>query len=144
MKKRSGFTLMELLLVVAVLAIVAAAAAPTFFGGAADAMKEARKARIASAFTQLFSEANMAAAVAQAKGEAVVAGTTPKTPNWPDPDYKTVPHPDGSDNKITLTVGWDADKGVIITATTGGYLPTEGVTSEGVITDLEEFLKGFK
>lgn len=142
MKKRSGFTLMELLLVVAVLAIVAAAAAPTFFGGAADAMKEARKARIASAFTQLFSEANMAAAVAQAKGEAVVAGTTD---NWPNPTSKTVPHPDGSGNEITLTVGWDADNGgVIITAT--GDLPDagEGVTSEGVITDLEKFLKEFK
>lgn len=65
---RKGFTLMELLLVVAVLAIVAAAAAPTFFGGAQDAMNEAKKAAFMSAYQNAMSGANMMTAIAASKG----------------------------------------------------------------------------
>ena len=65
---RKGFTLMELLLVVAVLAIVAAAAAPTFFGGAQDAMNEAKKASFMSAYQNTISGANMLTAIAASKG----------------------------------------------------------------------------
>lgn len=65
---RKGFTLMELLLVVAVLAIVAAAAAPTFFGGAQDAMNEAKKASMMSAYQNTMSGANMLTAIAASKG----------------------------------------------------------------------------
>ena len=65
---RKGFTLMELLLVVAVLAIVAAAAAPTFFGGAQDAMNEAKKASYMSAYQNAISGANMLTAIAASKG----------------------------------------------------------------------------
>lgn len=65
---RKGFTLMELLLVVAVLAIVAAAAAPTFFGGAKEAMEEAKKASMMSAYQNTMSGANMLTAIAASKG----------------------------------------------------------------------------
>ncbi len=68
MKRRSGFTLMELLLVVAVLAIVAAAAAPTFFGGASDAMKEARKASVAAAYSNVVSNASVQVGIKKAQG----------------------------------------------------------------------------
>lgn len=146
MNKRSGFTLMELLLVVAVLAIVAAAAVPTFFGGAADAMKEARKSRIASAYTNLFSQANMAASVAMAKGETVNPATTA---NWPTTTAVTLPHPDGvAAHKITLTLVWSNTTGVTITITGsgGGTIPTvadNGLGTGNVIIDLEKLLKSF-
>ena len=65
---RKGFTLMELLLVVAVLAIVAAAAAPTFFGGAQDAMNEAKKASFMSAYQNAMSGANIMTSIAASKG----------------------------------------------------------------------------
>ncbi len=135
MNKRSGFTLMELLLVVAVLAIVAAAAVPTFFGGAAEAMKEARKSRIASAYTNLFSQANMAASVAMAKGDTVTAGYGGgNCADWPTTSTAVLPHPDGSANTVTLTVGWVAAEGVTITGlVTGG--------AAVVIGDLEAYLK---
>jgi prepilin-type N-terminal cleavage/methylation domain-containing protein len=71
---RKGFTLMELLLVVAVLAIVAAAAAPTFFGGAKDAMNEARKSSFMSAYQNTISGANMLVAVAASQGKTIAAG----------------------------------------------------------------------
>lgn len=68
---------MELLLVIAILAIVAAAAAPSFFGGAQDAMKEARKAAFVSNFNSVLSTANIYLANMQATsgGAAVTAGT---------------------------------------------------------------------
>ena len=65
---RKGFTLMELLLVVAVLAIVAAAAAPTFFGGAQDAMNEARKSSFMSAYQNTLSGANIYVSLQASKG----------------------------------------------------------------------------
>ena len=68
MNRRSGFTLMELLLVVAVLAIVAAAAAPTFFGGASQAMNEARKSGFLSAYTNTLSGASMYISIQGSKG----------------------------------------------------------------------------
>ena len=68
---RKGFTLMELLLVVAVLAIVAAAAAPTFFGGAQDAMNEARKANFMSAYQNTLSGANIYVSLQASKGITV-------------------------------------------------------------------------
>jgi prepilin-type N-terminal cleavage/methylation domain-containing protein len=63
MNRRQGFTLMELLLVVAVLAIVAAAAAPTFFTGANEALSEARKSQLMSAYSNASTAANMNAAL---------------------------------------------------------------------------------
>ena len=77
MRNRKGFTLMELLLVVAVLAIVAAAAAPTFFGGATEAMNEARKSSFMAAYTNASSAANMNAALyaTGAKGAVVTEPT---------------------------------------------------------------------
>ena len=65
---KKGFTLMELLLVVAVLAIVAAAAAPTFFGGAQEAMDEAKKATMNSAYQNCISGSNMLMALSASKG----------------------------------------------------------------------------
>ena len=74
MRNRKGFTLMELLLVVAVLAIVAAAAAPTFFGGATEAMNEAKKAAFLSAYTNTSSGAAMKLAIDSSKGITPIAG----------------------------------------------------------------------
>ena len=68
---RKGFTLMELLLVVAVLAIVAAAAAPTFFGGAQEAMNEAKKASFMSAYQNTISGANIYLSIEASKGNTV-------------------------------------------------------------------------
>lgn len=65
---KKGFTLMELLLVVAVLAIVAAAAAPTFFGGAKEAMDEARKSSFMSAYQNTISGANLLMGIAASQG----------------------------------------------------------------------------
>lgn len=65
---RKGFTLMELLLVVAVLAIVAAAAAPTFFGGAQDAMNEAKRSQFLAAYQNTLSGANVMISIAAAQG----------------------------------------------------------------------------
>ena len=69
-RSKRGFTLMELLLVVAILAIVAAAAAPSFFGGATDAMNEARKSAFMSNYNSLLSAGNIYLANQQAKGAA--------------------------------------------------------------------------
>ena len=79
---RKGFTLMELLLVVAVLAIVAAAAAPTFFGGAKDAMNEARKSSFMSAYQNTISGANMLVAVAASQGKTIAEGELKFTDNY--------------------------------------------------------------
>ncbi len=79
---RKGFTLMELLLVVAVLAIVAAAAAPTFFGGAKDAMNEARKSSFMSAYQNTISGANMLVAVAASQGKTIAEGELTFTDNY--------------------------------------------------------------
>lgn len=76
---KKGFTLMELLLVVAVLAIVAAAAAPTFFGGAQEAMDEARKASMHSAYQNTVSGANMMLSIAASKGLAAGKDTDLET-----------------------------------------------------------------
>lgn len=70
---KKGFTLMELLLVVAVLAIVAAAAAPTFFGGAQEAMNEAKKATFMSAYQNTISGANIMLSLASAQGKVPTA-----------------------------------------------------------------------
>ena len=75
MRNRKGFTLMELLLVVAVLAIVAAAAAPTFFGGAADAMNEARKSQFLSAYQNTLSGANLYLSIEASKGNVLSKST---------------------------------------------------------------------
>lgn len=72
-RSKRGFTLMELLLVVAILAIVAAAAAPSFFGGAADAMNEARKSAFMSNYNSLLSAGNIYLANKQAAGTAEAA-----------------------------------------------------------------------
>lgn len=64
---------MELLLVVAVLAIVAAAAAPTFFGGAKQAMDEARKSTFMAAWSQVMSQGSMTTSIEMAKGTAATS-----------------------------------------------------------------------
>lgn len=71
MRNRKGFTLMELLLVVAVLAIVAAAAAPTFFGGAAEAINEAKRSQFLSAYQNVISGANVMMSIEAAKGNVL-------------------------------------------------------------------------
>lgn len=73
MRNRKGFTLMELLLVVAVLAIVAAAAAPTFFGGAAEAMNEAKRSQFLSAYQNTLSGANLLISIEASKGNVLDA-----------------------------------------------------------------------
>jgi prepilin-type N-terminal cleavage/methylation domain-containing protein len=73
MKRRSGFTLMELLLVVAILAIVAAAAAPTFFGGATEAIAEAKKAAYLSACSSALSGGSIYASIESSKGNTPAA-----------------------------------------------------------------------
>ncbi len=72
---KKGFTLMELLLVVAVLAIVAAAAAPAFFGGATDAVNEAKRSQFLSAYSNTLSGANMHIAIMTSQGNTPTTAT---------------------------------------------------------------------
>lgn len=94
---KKGFTLMELLLVVAVLAIVAAAAAPTFFGGAQEAMEEAKKASMYSAYQNCISGANMLIAIAASKG---VVPTADGVLQWSDPTLTKTDKNDEPESKI--------------------------------------------
>jgi prepilin-type N-terminal cleavage/methylation domain-containing protein len=59
MKRRSGFTLMELLLVIAILAIVAAVAAPQFFRASDQAMADARAALLKANYSAIKAAINM-------------------------------------------------------------------------------------
>lgn len=118
MKRRSGFTLMELLLVVAVLAIVAAAAAPTFFGGATDAMKEARKASLSAAYSNVVSNAFVQSSIALSKGE------TPTVSEWTNVSITAKSPEDGTTNWTVAATSYDATNGIVVTVTG----PTPSVT----------------
>ena len=85
---RKGFTLMELLLVVAVLAIVAAAAAPTFFGGAQDAMNEAKRSQFLAAYQNTLSGANVMISIAAAQGITANNNTDLSTTNLVNDENK--------------------------------------------------------
>lgn len=118
MNRRSGFTLMELLLVVAVLAIVAAAAAPTFFGGATQAMTEARKASLSAAYSSVVSNAFVQSSIALSKGE------TPTVSAWTNVSRVVKAPADGTTDWTVAATGYDATNGIVVTVTG----PTPAVT----------------
>ena len=109
--KRTGFTLMELLLVVAILAIVAAAAAPTFTGGAAEALAEARKSAFMSAYQNTNSGANIMISVAAAKGKSAFSKGANLDNTGIDDDHKlefyvpTAARQFKNTNGVTFTMG---------------------------------------
>ncbi len=105
---------MELLLVVAVLAIVAAAAAPTFFGGATEAMNEARRSSYLSAYTNTLSGASMYVSILASKGTEPAAGLIAVADI-----NKYVPavarqFKNGADATVTLNAIYNADKSVSV------------------------------
>lgn len=123
---RKGFTLMELLLVVAVLAIVAAAAAPTFFGGAQDAMNEAKRSQFLAAYQNTLSGANVMISIAAAQGKSAPDNTdllatnlvddSTKTLNFyaPESGRKFMGGADGNSERVLKAIYVDSTKGVRI------------------------------
>ena len=69
--KKKAFTLMELLLSIAVLAIVAASAIPTFFGGAKEAIEDARKANMHTAYQRARTGANLLIGIVTARADTL-------------------------------------------------------------------------
>lgn len=123
MNTKRGFTLMELLLVVAVLAIVAAAAAPTFFGGAKDALREARKANVSSAFSNLMSEATMSASLQMAKNGEVA--DAPKDANGKDTNWPAKVTVNYENTSFEMEAKWDKTRVKIIASDTPYYNLTD-------------------
>lgn len=126
MKRRSGFTLMELLLVVAVLAIVAAAAFPTLFSGATDSLKEARKATVAAAYSSVISNASVQVALRKAKGEADTAITTAIAAI-----SQTASAPADVSKAITFTPSAFSDAGITVTVSGDGAPAAKTIAPNG-------------
>lgn len=113
MKKKTGFTLVELLLVVAILAIVAAAASPTFFAGAQEALAEARKAPFLAAYQNTVSGANTALSTAMSRGETVDnTGIIPRFQNYAPISSRTFKDEIG--NNYTMSAYFDRGNNEVI------------------------------
>ncbi len=123
---KKGFTLMELLLVVAVLAIVAAAAAPAFFSGAAEAVKEAKRAQFLSAYSNSLSAANMYMSIKASKGGSITAGNIAETEliKYVPAAARTFKKEDNS--SVLLTVDYNENGTVTVKA--GGTAVTADTT----------------
>lgn len=116
MRNRKGFTLMELLLVVAVLAIVAAAAAPTFFGGATEAMNEAKRSQFLSAYQNTLSGTNLYMSIEAAKGVIINnADLTANLGNYAPAAARTF---NNGTADVVLTANVNTDNTVVIMAGT--------------------------
>lgn len=132
---KKGFTLMELLLVVAVLAIVAAAAAPTFFGGAQEALNEAKKSNMNAAYQNALTGANIMLGIAASKGTPL-AGNLDKTQTGFDKtlaDYTPISARTFKADGGTFVFGAEmtTDGKTLLVGYVAGDDPKEGLTAIG-------------
>lgn len=72
LNNKKGFSLMELLLSITVLALISALFFPTFFGGGKEALKEARKSTMMSAFQNTLSGAQIMLSIAYSKDLKII------------------------------------------------------------------------